>query len=93
MSWEFYLVGNAFDSSGYIDLLYQNAKNHGEPFLAFKTDRYKIYVKKWSEILSDFELRHKFLNDKLEVERDKLLGKAQTADDIISKQNDNHAAQ
>ncbi|MEQ4490368.1 MAG: ATP-binding protein [Dehalococcoides mccartyi] len=93
MSWEFYLVGNAFDSSGYLDLLFQNAKNHGEPFLAFKTDRYKIYVKKWSEILSDFELRHKFLNDKLEVERDKLLGKAQTADDIIRKQNDNHAAQ
>lgn len=93
MFWEFYLVGNAFDSSGYIDLLYQNAKNHGEPFLAFKTDRYKIYIKKWSEIISDFELRHKFLNDKLEVERDKLLGKYQNADDIVNNQDNNTAAQ
>ncbi|MFC1906444.1 hypothetical protein ACFLV9_01220, partial [Chloroflexota bacterium] len=93
MSWEFYLVGNAFDSSGYIELLYQNAKNHGEPFLAFKTDRYKIYIKKWSEIISDFELRHKFLNDKLGVERDKLLGKYQNADDIVNNQDNNTAAQ
>ncbi len=93
MFWEFYLVGNAFDSSGYISLLYENAKNHGEPFLAFKTERYKIYIKKWSEVFSDFEIRHKFLNDKLEVERDSLLSEHQTADDIVSNQEHNTAAQ
>lgn len=93
MFWEFYLVGNKFDTSGYIDRLYQNAKNHGEDFLTFKTDRYKIYVKKWSEIINDFELRHKFLNDKLEIERDKLIGQYENADLIIDNQEHNIAAQ
>lgn len=93
MSWEFYLVGNNLDTTGHIESLYENAKNHGEPFLVFKIDRYKIYIKKWSEIFSDFELRHKFLNDKLEIERDKLLGTYKNADDIVSNQDNNTAAQ
>lgn len=93
MYWEFYLVGNSLDSSDYIKLQYENAKNHGEKSLVFKTDRYKVYVKTWSEILADFELRHKFLNDKLELERDKLLGNYSSADDIISKQENSTATQ
>jgi len=64
MFWEFYLVGKDFSKDGYIAFEFKNAINHGEKSLAFKTDRYKIYVKKWSEIFADFELRHKFLNDK-----------------------------
>jgi len=89
MFWEFYLVGKTFDTSGYIDQLYENAQNHGEPFLVFKAGRTKIYIKKWSEIFSDFELRHKFLNDKLEIERDKLLAENKTADDIVDNQGSN----
>ena len=93
MYWEFYLVGNSLDSTDYIKRQYENAKNHGEKSLVFKTDRYKVYVKTWSEILADFELRHKFLNDKLELERDKLLGHYSSADAIISKQENSTAIQ
>jgi hypothetical protein len=93
MYWEFYLVGNSLDSTDYIKRQYENAKNHGEKSLVFKTDRYKVYVKTWSEILADFELRHKFLNDKLELERDKLLGHYSSADAIISKQENSLAIQ
>ena len=28
MIWEFYLVGNDLDGSGYIEMMYENAKNH-----------------------------------------------------------------
>lgn len=93
MFWEFYLVGNGFDGSGYIKRQFENAKAHGEKSLVFKTDRYKIYVKTWSEIFTEFELRHKFLNDKLELERDKLLENEIDADVIIQKIDNNAAVQ
>jgi len=93
MYWEFYLVGNSLDSTDYIKRQYENAKNHGEKSLVFKTDRYKVYVKTWSEIIADFELRHKFLNEKLELERDKLISSELSADEIISNIRNNTAAQ
>jgi hypothetical protein len=93
MYWEFYLVGNSLDSTDYIKRHYENAKVHGEKSLVFKTEKYKVYVKTWSEILADFELRHKFLNDKLELERDKLLTTFSSADDIINSQKNSTATQ
>jgi len=92
MFWEFYLVGRDFDKNGYIESELKNAMNHGEKSLAFKTDRYKIYVKKWSEIFADFELRHKFLNDKLELERNKLESENRTAKEIIENAAINSAS-
>lgn len=93
MSWVFYLVGKDFDTSGFVESQFENAKNHGEKSLAFKTERYKIYVKKWSEIFTEFELNHKFLSDKLELERDLLANEEKSADEIIHSQNANTACQ
>lgn len=73
MSWQFYLVGNSFDESGYIEGELKNAKQHGEKSLVYFVDNYKIYVKKWSEIFADFELRHQFLYKRLELERENLI--------------------
>ena len=33
---------------------------------------YEIFALKWSEIFADFEIRHKFLLDKLKLKREKL---------------------
>lgn len=79
MFWEFYLVGNDFAQNGYIDREIKNSRSHGEKSLVYFVDNYKIYVKKWSEIFTEFELRHKFLYEKLELERSKL-----TTDDVES---------
>jgi len=81
MTWHFFLVGNSFDNSGYIETELKNSKHHGEKSIVLSVDNYKIYVKKWSEIFADFELRHKFLYSKLELERKNLL-----ANDIDIKQ-------
>ncbi|ACM20870.1 hypothetical protein Geob_2519 [Geotalea daltonii FRC-32] len=85
MTWEFHLIGNRLDASEYIERQYKNASLHGERCLVYKDDRYKIYVKTWSEIFNTFELRHKFLNDRLEIARDTVardtIGK--NADDIV----------
>jgi hypothetical protein len=92
MSWEFYLVGADFNSKGEIEAALDNAKPHGEKSLAFKTGQYKIFVKKWSEIINDFEMKHKFLNDKLQLER-KLLNEVHaSADQALKSANTNTAA-
>jgi hypothetical protein len=93
MYWEFHLVGNSLDSTGYIERQYKNVEIYGEKSLVFKNPRYKTYVKTWSEIFADFELRHKFLNEKLELERDKLIDSELSADEIINNIRNNTAAQ
>jgi len=92
MSWEFYLVGADFNSKGEIEAALDNAKPHGEKSLAFKTGQYKIFVKKWSEIINDFEMKHKFLNDKLQLERKLLNEVHESAGQAVRSANTNTAA-
>lgn len=89
--WEFYLVGNDYNS--YIEGEITNAENHGEKSLVYKVNKYKVYVKKWSEIFTEFELRHKFLNDKLELERNGFLNDSSQASEIIDRLKENTAIQ
>ena len=67
--WEFILVGNRFDNSGYIEDELKSSKHHGIPGVILKTDNYTVYVKTWSQIISEFEQRHDFLNKKLQIEK------------------------
>ncbi|MDF2187951.1 ATP-binding protein [Paraflavitalea sp. CAU 1676] len=92
MSWTFYLVGTDFNSKGEIEAALDNAKPHGEPSLAFKTGQYKIYVKKWSELINEFEMKHKFLNDKLQLERKLLHQPLDTAGETVAAARANTAA-
>lgn len=77
MSWKFYLVGNDFDSSSYIRREIQSNRQWGKSGLIQHVDEngitYEIFVKKWSEIFSDFEIRHNFLLSKLEMKRKALI--------------------
>jgi len=88
MSWEFYLIGNEFNSSGYIESEINTNKPHGERSLVFKKidePEYRIYVKTWSEIFAEFELRHDYLNKKLALKRDKLFTEAQNSKEILEE--------
>lgn len=71
--WDFILIGSKFDSSGYIDGQIKNSKPHGERSLVYNVDNFKIYVKTWSEIFDEFEIAHEFLNEKLKLDKDKLI--------------------
>lgn len=93
MEWEFYLIGNKFDSTNYIQNELRNNQFHGEKSLVFKLDRVKIYVKTWSEIFAEFEMKHKYLNEKLQLERVKLLNSNFTANEIIDNLEFNSAIQ
>lgn len=92
MRWKFYLIGNKFDNSGYIEGLIKSLKIHGETGLAYTSDEYKVYVYTWSEIFIEFELRHNFLNQRLIFERDRLTEIHANADDIVQKKRSSDAS-
>jgi hypothetical protein len=88
MVWSYYLIGNDFDSTGYIEDRIENVKFHGEPSLIYKVRNHSIYVKRWSEIIADVEMRHQFLNDRLEIQREVLAKEestAKTADEVVAR--------
>jgi len=92
MSWRFYLIGNKFDSTGYIERMIKTNRAHGEKSLAYNEDgKFKIYVKTWSEVFTEFELRHDFLDEKLKLEREKLIETSKNADEILEKSKNSSA--
>lgn len=86
MRWKFYLVGNDFDSSGYIPREIKSNVNWGKEGLIQHVEEngiiYEIFVKKWSELFSDFEIRHNFLLKKLQLKRMALSTKHSTKEEI-----------
>jgi len=95
MHWEFYLVGNKFSTSGFIERQISTNKNHGQAGLVLSLDdgRVKVFVKKWSEVFADFEIRHKHLDAKLKLERNLLANELPTATEVIVSIQDNTAVQ
>lgn len=95
MFWEFYLVGRKFDTSRYIEDLIETNKNHGAAHLILSKDngRIKVYAKKWSEVFAEFEIKHKYMNDKLKLEREMLTNELHTAKEVVSAAQRNSAIQ
>jgi len=91
--WDFILVGRDFNTKGEIEEELENAKNHGERSLVFKSKNYKIYVKKWSEIINEFELKHQFIDDKLKLERQNLIAVSVEANATVLAVGVNSASQ
>jgi Histidine kinase-, DNA gyrase B-, and HSP90-like ATPase len=91
--WEFYLVGNAFSvpkkGKNYIKREIANKQESGshEASLAFSYENYKIYVKTWSEIFNEFDIKYKFIQERLCLERHRLIEQEEasmrTADDVV----------
>jgi hypothetical protein len=98
--WTFYLIGNKFlqkaqESVTQIQSQIEMLKPWGEIHLGLalinESLNYKVYVKKWSEIFDEFELRHQFLNEKLELRRKLIVEKHKTAEEVITAAKDNVA--
>ena len=82
--WTFYLIGQDYD-----DIIERKMidKRLG---LTMNEPNCKLYVKKWSQIINDVELRLKYLLEKLRLERSKL-SEATTLDDIMDEVSNNTA--
>jgi len=95
-SWNFILVGRSFDTSGAIDRGYENARLHGERYLINAFGSTKVYVMQWSDVFAEFECRHKFLLEKLELDKAKIMEemkKNKTAKDVATDAAQNNAAE
>lgn len=87
--WEFYLIGNDYDD--YISEKIESASTHGEKDrgLTFNIGggKYKIYVRKWSDILqTEWGYKMKYLKEKLELEIKDNSDKS--SDEIVGLQTD-----
>lgn len=84
--WTFVLVGNKFDKTGYIERELKSNQAWGRKNLIQHVDdqgqHYDIYVRSWSSIFDDFELRHKFLLDKLNLKRKQLTARYKNKQDL-----------
>jgi hypothetical protein len=95
MFWEFYLVGNKFDSTNFIKNQINTNKPHGTRSLIMNLEdgRIKVYAKTWSEIFADFEIKHNYLNEKLKLERESLSSNIISANEIVESTQNNSAIQ
>ncbi len=93
MEWKFYLIGRKFDSSGFIDMHKDTNKSHGELdlVLSLENGRIKFYVKKWSEVFNEFELRHNFIDKKLKLEREQLYSEKNNPEEMVTESISNSA--
>jgi len=82
-TWDYILVGNNFDSGGYIENEIKSSENLGEEGLVQKINNQKIYVKKWSDVILQCENRHDFLNQKLEIKKEKLIQQVPTVEEAV----------
>ena len=84
--WTFILVGNEFDNTRYVERELDSNKTWGRKNLIQHVDdagqHYDIYVRTWSSIFDDFEIRHKFLLDKLEMKRKELTAQYKDKEDL-----------
>ena len=69
--WKFIAVCKSVDDN--VKSLYGAFKDFGKPGLIHKNDDYEIYALTWDDVFKSFDLRHSFMLDKLNVDRDKLL--------------------
>ena len=95
MSWEFYLIGNKFDSTNFIQNQIITNKPHGTRSLIMHLEegRIKVYAKTWSEIFADFEIKYSHLNEKLKLEREYLTMQVNSPEKAIETVQANSAVQ
>lgn len=88
-TWDFILVGTSVDT--YVDAELESYRMRGEDGLVHNVKNYKIYIKKWSDVLNECELRHGFLQEKLEFDKNKLYLEVTSADEAVELSKHNSA--
>lgn len=84
--WTFYLIGQDYDN------IVERKIINKYTGLTMEGENFKLYVKKWSQIVNDVEMRLKFLLEKLKVERVKLAN-ATTIEEVMTEISNNSAVE
>lgn len=70
-NWKFIAVCKTVDDD--VRHMYTAFKDKGKPGLVFQSDMYEVYALTWDDVFKSFELRHKFILDKLNYNREALV--------------------
>lgn len=69
--WKFIAVCKTVDED--VMGLFNAFKDKGKPGMVLLNDKYELYALTWDDVFRSFELRHKFILDKLNYNRDHLI--------------------
>ena len=75
--WKFIAVCKSVDE--YIKGLYTTFEEKNKPGLVHINDNYEIYAFSWDDVFKSFDLRHSFLLDKLNYNRDSLISEIENS--------------
>lgn len=91
VKWTYYLVGNHFNSNGYMEGEIESHKSSGEQHLVHSESNgnQKIYVMTWSDIFDEFTRKHSYLMDQLKAKQELWLKKHISADEIVNDVKNN----
>ncbi|KAB2859590.1 MAG: ATP-binding protein [Flavobacteriales bacterium] len=65
--WKFYVISNKVDD--YIEKQYEAFKDKGKRFLVHQAGKYEIYAMTWDDLFRTFEIKHSYLLEKLEFDK------------------------
>lgn len=65
--WKFILVSSKLDED--ISNLHKTFEDKGKMYLVHQVDKYEIYAMTWDDVFRNFEIRHKYLLEKLEFDK------------------------
>ncbi len=83
--WKFIAVCREIDDD--VKSRYSAFEDKGKPGLVFQVDSYEVYALTWDDIFKGFDLRHSFLLDRLNYDREQLSSQMLT-DEVAKSQAD-----
>ena len=87
LNWKVILVGRQFAKSDAIVNERKKFGDQGELGLIDHIENTKLFIVNWSEIITNLEIKHKFLLKDLEIKKDATVNKLKTADEVVEKSN------
>ena len=83
--WKFFIVSNKLSPD--IDELHKAFKDRGKRHLVHVVEKYEIYAMTWDDLFRSFEIRHQFITDKLEFDKQAIHEELQLQGIELSKES------
>ncbi len=89
--WKFFVVSNEVDD--YIKELYDSFKSYNKRFLVHSKEQFEIYAMTWDDIFQMFDIKHRFLLDKLDIDKTAIQEEYNLGSLLLDKANVTNLAQ
>ncbi len=86
--WKFFVISNKVDD--YILKQYEAFKDKGKRFLVQQAGRYEIYALTWDDLFRLFEIRHQYLMEKLDFDKNAIQQELKLKGVDFSRGSSNH---